>query len=121
VPNPGSDDGTVPPLNPIDPEFSDRDPQLFAEKIDRMIQHGSIPEGPHPAMHMPAWGDTHSLTQQEIANIEAYVMMLNDVDRTMLIKPGMKPRHFFFVAMIVFGIGALVLGGIWNRKFTRSG
>jgi ubiquinol-cytochrome c reductase cytochrome b subunit len=120
VPNPGSVDGTVPPLNPIDPEFSDQNPQLFAEKIDRMIQHGSIPEGPHPAIHMPAWGDTHALTQQEIANIEAYIMRLNGVDRAQLVDPGMQPRHFFVVTLIVFGIGILLLGGIWNRKFSRQ-
>jgi ubiquinol-cytochrome c reductase cytochrome b subunit len=119
VPNPGSDDGTVPPLNPIDPEFSDKNPQLFAEKIDRMIQHGSVPEGPHPAMHMPAWGDTHALTQQEIANIEAYIMRLNGVDRAQLVDPGMQPRYFFIVTLIVFGIGILLLGGIWKRKFSR--
>lgn len=79
VQNPGSDDGTVPPLNPIDPELASKTPSAFAAKIDRYIQHGSIPDGPSPALFMPNWGDSKTLSQKEIADVEAYVMRLNGV------------------------------------------
>ncbi len=81
VPNPGSADGTVPPLNPIDPDLADKNPEVFAAKIDRFIQHGSIPDGPEPALFMPDWGDSRSLSQKEIASVEAYIMRLNGVKR----------------------------------------
>lgn len=79
VKNPGSDDGTVPPLNPIDPAFASKTPSAFAANIDRIIQHGSIPDGPKPELFMPNWGDSRALSQQEIADVEAYVMRLNGV------------------------------------------
>jgi len=79
VQNPGSDDGTVPPLNPIDPELASQTPSAFAAKIDRYIQHGSIPDGPSPALFMPNWGDSKTLSQKEIADVEGYVMHLNGV------------------------------------------
>jgi mono/diheme cytochrome c family protein len=81
VPNPGSDDGTVPPLNPIDPNLASKDPAVFAANIDRLIQHGSVPDGPDPALVMPDWGDSQALTQKQIADLEAYVMRLNGVTR----------------------------------------
>ncbi len=79
VKNPGSDDGTVPPLNPIDPALADKAPSAFAANIDRIIQHGSIPDGPNPALFMPDWGDSRALSQRQIADVEAYVMRLNGV------------------------------------------
>ena len=82
VPNPGSADGTVPPLNPIDPDLADKNPAAFAAHIDRFIQHGSIPEGSDPELFMPDWGDSRSLSQKEIASVEAYIMRLNGVKRT---------------------------------------
>jgi len=117
VPNPGSKDGTVPPLNPIDRELFNADPRIFAGNIDKIIQHGSMPDGPHPAIHMLPFGDSHSLTQQEISNIEAYVLRLNGVDRAQLINPGMRPERFFIVTAFLFGLTALILGGIWNKKY----
>jgi len=81
VPNPGSSDGTVPPLNPIDHDLEGADAAAFAAKIDPLIQHGSIPEGSNPALFMPDWGDSKTLTQQQIADIEAYIMRLNGVSR----------------------------------------
>ena len=79
MPNPGSNDGTVPPLNPIDPELANKNPSVFTSNIDRIIQHGSIPEGPHPMLFMPNWGDSKSLSQLEIADLEAYILWLNGV------------------------------------------
>jgi mono/diheme cytochrome c family protein len=81
VPNPGSGDGTVPPPNPIDPDLANNDPARFAANIDRFIQHGSVPDGPNPRLFMPNWGDSKNLSQQEIADTEAYIMRLNGVER----------------------------------------
>ena len=81
VSNPGSDDGTVPSLNPIDPGFFNpsnaSDPVYFAQGIDLLVQHGSRPSGPNPTISMTPWGDLHLLTQPQIADVEAYVMELN--------------------------------------------
>jgi mono/diheme cytochrome c family protein len=77
ISNPGSDDGTVPPLNPIDPLLKDPDPKVFATNIDLFIQHGSVPEGISPFRTMPGWGDQNGLTQQQIADVIAYVISLN--------------------------------------------
>ena len=116
VPNPGSDDGTVPPLNPIDRKLYNPDPKIFVEHIDKLIQHGSMPEGPHPALHMPAWGDSRSLTQQEIANLEAYILQLNGVDRAKIIDPGLEPETFFFIVLGIFLIAVLLAAGAWARR-----
>jgi mono/diheme cytochrome c family protein len=79
--NPGSDDGMVPSLNPIDPQLADNDPAVFAANIDRFLQHGSVPDGSNPELFMPDWGDSRTLTQKQIADLEAYVMRLNGVTR----------------------------------------
>ena len=81
VPNPGSDDGTVPALNPIDPALSDKKAPVFAGKIDRYMQHGSLPDGSGPALFMPDWGDSKTLSQKDIASVEAYIMYINGVVR----------------------------------------
>jgi mono/diheme cytochrome c family protein len=77
VPNPGSADGTVPPLNPIDPLLKDPDYKTFAVNLDLFLQHGSMPAGPSPVFTMPAWGDLGALTQQQIADVIAYLISLN--------------------------------------------
>jgi uncharacterized repeat protein (TIGR01451 family) len=82
LPNPGSDDGTVPPVNPIDPGFlqdSQGNAAVFARDIDVFIQHGSRPAGPSPQLSMIPWGDKNLLSQQDIANVEAFVMQMNGV------------------------------------------
>lgn len=119
VPNPGSADGKVPDLSPIDRDNFSEDPQTFAEIIDRYIQHGSVPEGPSPAIRMLAFGDTKSLTQQEISNIEAYILALNGVDRAKILNPGMKPRNFFILVLVVYALVIVILGGIWNKRESR--
>jgi mono/diheme cytochrome c family protein len=115
IPNPGSDDGKVPPLNPINQNLFSKDPQTFAQNIDRFIQHGSIPQGPDPKFHMLAFGDENSLTQQAISNVEAYVMQLNGVNRAELLHPGVQARYYFWVVTIIF---ALALAGLWFRSET---
>jgi ubiquinol-cytochrome c reductase cytochrome b subunit len=113
VPNPGSEDGNVPSLNPIDPNLFNKDPQIFVDNIDRLIQHGSRPEGPNPALQMLPFGDSNSLNQQTISNIEAYILWLNGVDRAKLVHPGLQPHLFFWLVFIVF---AVVIGGLWILK-----
>jgi ubiquinol-cytochrome c reductase cytochrome b subunit len=120
VPNPGSADGTVPPLNPIDRELFNKDLKEFTENIDKYLQHGSTPEGPNPSHSMPAFGDSNSLTQQQIANVEAYILQLNGINRADMINPGMKPQRFFFMVVPAFIIIMLLLVGIY-RSFPRAG
>lgn len=121
VPNPGSAEGRVPNLKPIDRELYSENALVFAENIDRYIQHGSTPAGPGPAIRMPAFGDSNTLTQQEMANIEAYILFLNGVDRAQLVNPGIQPRHFFLLAMAAYGLTILILGGLWNKKSRSEG
>jgi ubiquinol-cytochrome c reductase cytochrome b subunit len=115
VPNPGSTDGTVPPLNPIDPARYHKNAQNFVNNIDPYIQHGSIPEGPNPVLHMLPFGDSQSLTQQMIANVEAYVLYLNGVDRAQLVHPGVEPRLFFWLVVVLFFV-ALAVFWAWGEK-----
>ena len=77
VSNPGSTDGTVPPLNPIDETLVSKDPKVYAYNLDLFIQHGSTPEGDKPTLKMAAWGDDGKLTQQQIADVIAYIISLN--------------------------------------------
>lgn len=76
-PNPGSADGTIPPLNPIDPTIKDPDHKTFMTNIDLFVEHGSTPEGTNPTFSMPAWGDKALLTPQQIADVIEYVISLN--------------------------------------------
>ncbi len=76
-PNPDSDDGTVPTLNPIDPSIANPDPKVFAANIDLFIEHGSVPSGPSPLLEMPAFGDGKMLAPQQIADLIGYLMQLN--------------------------------------------
>ena len=116
VANPGSKDGNVPALNPIDRDEFSPDAKTFAGIIDRYIQHGSRPEGPSPSLVMLPFGDTRALTQQQIADIEAYVMKLNGVDRAMLYHPGIPPGVFLLVAIVTFVVAGLGLAGLWSRR-----
>jgi S-disulfanyl-L-cysteine oxidoreductase SoxD len=79
IPNPGSADGTVPTLNPIDPTLKGSDYKTFATNVDLFIEHGSTPDGPGPTFSMPAWGDKKALTPQQIADVISYVISLNPV------------------------------------------
>jgi len=110
VPNPGSDDGTVPPLNLIDRALFNEDPVTFAENIDRYIQHGSMPDGPNPEKFMPAWGDDLKLTQEMISEVEAYVLKLNGVDRAKIMTPGVRPWVFFLICLIAFTLAIAARG-----------
>ncbi len=114
VPNPGSAEAYVPALNPIDKELFSKDPKEFAGNIDKFIQHGSIPEGTGPQRRMPAFGDTNSLTQQQISNVEAYILALNNIDRAEIVNPGMPPKRFFFIVVPAIILILFILGGIYK-------
>jgi len=114
LPNPGSQDGKVPDLNPIDRDLLGADADTSAQNIDRFIQHGAVPEGKAPAIKMPSFGDTHTLTQQQIANIEAYVLRLNGIERAEVRNPGMEPRSFFLTLISVYALVLLWVGGSWK-------
>lgn len=77
LPDPGAEAGAVPALNPIDPALASPDYKTFATNLDLFIQHGSTPQGSNPSMVMPAWGETGALTQQQIADVIAYIIELN--------------------------------------------
>ncbi len=86
--------------------FFDADAQHFADNIDRYIQHGS--RGTGASAYMPAFGDSESLTQPEIANLEAYILAANGVDRAAIVDPGIEPSTFFIITFVVLG-GAIVI------------
>ena len=71
VPNAGSSDGTIPELKPIDEGFSS------TASMDKVIEHGALPEGDSPEKKMPAFGDQKMLTPQQIADVIAYVQSIN--------------------------------------------
>ena len=52
-----------------------------------------------PPMSIVAYGKTQSLIQPEIANIIAYVMHLNNVNRAQIEDAEMAPEMFFFVCL----------------------
>jgi mono/diheme cytochrome c family protein len=77
VSNPGSDDGTVPALNPIDSTLVSSDYKTYATNLDLFIENGSVPAGSGPVHTMPAWGKDGTLSQQQIADVIAYIISLN--------------------------------------------
>jgi mono/diheme cytochrome c family protein len=113
VPNPGSQAGVVPALSPISRGLFTNDPVVFAANIDRVIQQGATSPGPGPALQMPAFGTTHSLTLPEIANIEAYVLSLNGVDAAKILHPGISPLHFVEGTAALLVLALLAIGGLW--------
>jgi mono/diheme cytochrome c family protein len=77
VANPGTGDLKVPPLNPIDETLIDPDAHTYAYNLDLFLQNGSSPEGSNPSRLMPPWGAKNGLTQQQIADVIAYILSLN--------------------------------------------
>ncbi len=116
VTNPGSAEQTIPALSPIDRKLYSSDPQTFTANIDRILQHGSIPKGPMPRKKMLVFGMTKTLTQEEIADLEAYLLERNGVDRARIPHPGIPPMTFFFLTAGGFVLIAATLGGIWAYK-----
>jgi mono/diheme cytochrome c family protein len=120
VPNPGSQAGVVPALAPISRGLFTNDPVVFAANINRVIQQGATSPGPGPALQMPAFGATRSLTLPEIANIEAYVLSLNGVDAAKIIHPGITPLRCVEGTVALFALALLAIGGLWVRSRSSS-
>ena len=82
VENPNSVDGTVPPLNPVEPDLWNSDYQTFAYNADLFMEHGSMPDHSDPNVLPPkrmiAWGDSGVLKPQQIADVIAYIYSLNN-------------------------------------------
>lgn len=62
----------------VDPGLYDINPAIFARDLDPMLQHGSKPADAAP-ITMPAFGDTGSLPQNQIADVEAWIMSNSNV------------------------------------------
>lgn len=110
MPNPGSALGKVPALHPISAQLRSAEPLRFATNLDRVLQNGIVSGG---AINMPAFGDTSTLAQAEIADIIAYIMQLNGVDRAQLERPGIAPKTYFWLATGVSVAAGLLLAVAW--------
>jgi ubiquinol-cytochrome c reductase cytochrome b subunit len=116
VENPGSVDGEVPSLNPIDPAVKGKTTQEFVDGLDAFLQNGSVPgaatstPNAEPRLKMPSLGNTYALTQPQIADLEAYLMRLNGVDRAAIVKPGVAPATYFWVSIVLLGLVAIGSG-----------
>lgn len=117
-PNYGSLSGIVPGLNPVNTALFDNDQKKFAENIDRFIQHGSVPPGTNPSLKMFGYGDTQSLTQPQIANIEAYILDLNNVNRAQIEAPDSAKSFFFVMFYLYIGLTGLLV--FFWRKSRRN-
>lgn len=105
----------VPSIVPIRQDLYSKDPREFVRNIDRSIQHGVRNRSGGP--DMPAFGDTHTLTQAQIADIEAYVLSLNDVDRDQILRPGVEPKEFFWTLLHTSFLLFLLTGlYVWIRR-----
>ncbi len=118
ISNPGSFLKVVPRLNPISKVLFNKNPQKFANNIDRFIQHGVVPAGTHPALKMYNYGESYALTQPEIASIEAYVLYLNNVNRAEIQSPP-SARKFFALAVWIF-VGVTIILIIIGLVYKKS-
>ncbi len=116
VPNPGSLSGQVPALNPISRKLFSKNPQTFADNIDRIIQNGSVPQGQSPQLKMEDYGKSHALTQQEIANIEAYISDLNGVNRAEIQITSFSPEEYYIVVASAFAVISILFVFLWYTK-----
>jgi mono/diheme cytochrome c family protein len=108
----------VPGLNPIDRDVFDPLPDVFIGKIDPILQHGVHNTANGPSM--PAFGDRRGLTQPQIADVEAYVLYLNKVDRARINAPGVPPEDFFYIVLgISIVLGVLLVLYWYARKMVR--
>jgi ubiquinol-cytochrome c reductase cytochrome b subunit len=101
----------VPTLNHIRRELISSKSDEFVRNIDNFIQHGMV--NPIGGPNMPAFGDSHSLTQAQIADIEAYVLSLNAVDRAKIIHPGIEPKEFFYILLETSLLIFILCGIYW--------
>jgi mono/diheme cytochrome c family protein len=125
VDNPGSADGTVPSLDPIDPAIVGKSRQEFVNGLDDFLQNGSVPSATtstpnaSPRLKMPSFGNTYALSQPQIADLEAYVMKVNGVDRAAIERPGVAPKTYFWVSLVGLAV-AIALSGAAIIRSPRS-
>ncbi len=112
-PNYGSKFGNVPALNPVSRALFSKDPKQFAENLDRFIQHGSTPPG-NPSVRMFDYGDSYSLTQPQIANLEAYILDLNHVNRAQIEAP-QSAKLFTYISSAVYILLMLLVIFFWQK------
>jgi hypothetical protein len=62
---------------------------------------------------MLPFGDSNALTQQQIADLEAYILSLNGVNRAKINHPGLFPGTFFIITAFSFALVGLNLCGWW--------
>jgi ubiquinol-cytochrome c reductase cytochrome b subunit len=132
VDNPGSVDASVPAIDPIDPEIKGKTAQAFVDGLDGFLQNGSVPDATPtvvpagdtsaapapdtvaiidtPRLKMPSFGNTYALSQPQIADLEAYVMQLNGVDRAAIVKAGVAPLTYFWVSVVLLGLVVIASG-----------
>ncbi len=113
-PNYGSKFGMVPALNPVNKALFSKDPKQFAENIDKFIQHGSTAPGDNPSLKMFDYGDSYSLTQPQIANIEAYILDLNHVNRAQIEAPN-SAKMFSYITLVVYIVLMLLVIFFWQK------
>jgi len=53
-----------------------------------------------------------------ISNVEAYVLHLNGADRAQLTHPGLQPRLFFWLVVLV--AFAIIFGGVGIRLVAKK-
>ena len=94
----------IPSLTPIRRDLYRDNADDFVQQIDPIIQNGS------PRTGMPAFKDPQMLAQAQIADIEAYILHVNGVDRTQIINPGIKPKKFFYMIGVIFIVMSVCIG-----------
>jgi mono/diheme cytochrome c family protein len=121
IDNPHSADGTIPAINPIDPEISGADKsgkigdvQKFVDNMEPYLQNGSSPDaspdGADPKYKMPSFGNTYAMSQPQIADVEAYVVQLNGARRAVIARPGVAPIVYAWWTLGGFLLVAIVGG-----------
>ena len=102
----------VPSLNPIGRNVFNADPQSFVEHIDQFIQRGA-PSLEAGGPNMPNFGESNTLTQAQIADLEAYILSLNGVDRTEIMNPGIDPKEFFYILASLTSVIVMLAALYW--------
>jgi hypothetical protein len=78
------------------------------------LQNGSVPdgdkEGDDPKYKMPSFGNTYAMSQPQIANVEAYVLALNDTPRATIAKTRVPPKTYAWLTLGGFLIVGIVGG-----------
>ena len=110
----GSRSGRVPSLDPVNLGLFSASPDQFAENIDRFIQHGSVKSVPPASLTMFDYGDSYTLTQPQIANIEAYILSVNAVNRAEIASPG-SARGFFIGVVLIYTTIILLIITFWQK------